>query len=316
MKNKIQLFLFLAGGALLHAAAPHPSVFTVKYKEQMLPVVKVIGTDPVVMVDGKEKRIRTDPVYLPQRAETFSDNRVEFKSISLGGMQQARTDTESANDYNQPIMGNAGGTAEFKATLWSEKPLHGGYIAIVIYTPLMMELKDIKELKDTSFAAPAVVVHDLPDLPAATEVKVKITSMMFTVLPGQRYFAQVFEPGGLEVPTNTMERAWAYYALVEQDRFKTVLPQYIKAFENTDRPVVPVLMARPFIPKDLPKPADPVAATLTVGTDGMVAEVNIEGISDPRLERCVTTALRGWLFYPKLKKGVPTATRVKIPIQF
>ncbi len=316
MKNKILLFLFLAGCSSLRAAAPHPTVLTVKYKDQMLPVVKVIGTDPVVLVDGKEKRIRTDPVYLPQRAETFSENRIELRDASLGGVQFARNETESVNDYNQPIMGNAGGTAEFKATLWSEKPVHGGYIAIVIYTPLMSYLKDMKELKGSGIGAPEVVVHALPDLPAATEVKVNISSMMFTVLPGQRYFAQVFEPGGLEVPTNTMELAWAYYALVERDRFKNVLPQYIKAFANTDRAVAPVLMARPFIPKDVPKPAGPVAATLTVSADGLVYEVVTEGISDPRLERCVTNALRGWLFYPKLKKGEPAATKVKIPIQF
>lgn len=316
MKIKILLFVLFAGCASLHAAAPHPTVLTVKYKDQMLPVVKVIGTDPVVQVDGKEKRIRTDPVYLPQRAETFSDNRVELRDASLGGVQFARSETESVNDYNQPIMGNAGGTAEFKATLWSEKPIHGGYIAIVFYTPLMTYLKDMKELKEFRIGAPQVVVHALPDLPAATEVKVSITSMMFTVLPGQRYFAQVFDEGGLEIPTNQKWLAWKYYAIVEQDALKTAVAAYLQKFAGANRGVTPVLMARPFIPKDVPKPTEPSAATLTVGADGLVTDVTTEGISDPRLEKYVTDAMRGWLFLPKLKNGEPTAARVKIPIQF
>ena len=40
----------------LSAAGPHPTMLTVKYKDLMLPVVKLIGSDPVVLVDGKEKR--------------------------------------------------------------------------------------------------------------------------------------------------------------------------------------------------------------------------------------------------------------------
>lgn len=67
-------------GAALEAAAPHPTLLTVKYKDQLLPVAKVYGSDPVVLVSGKEKRIRTKVAFIPQRTAPFGEGFLTFLS--------------------------------------------------------------------------------------------------------------------------------------------------------------------------------------------------------------------------------------------
>jgi len=76
-------FCLVAPGAW--AAAPHPSMLTVKYGDQFLPVVKVRGDTPYVMLDGKERDIRTNPLYLLQDAPGYSDNYVTAPTCALSG---------------------------------------------------------------------------------------------------------------------------------------------------------------------------------------------------------------------------------------
>ncbi len=67
-------------------------MLTVKYKDKMLPVVRVEETDPFVMVDGKEVRVRSNPIYLAQDAPAFSDNFVTAPRGGLGGTAKLQVD--------------------------------------------------------------------------------------------------------------------------------------------------------------------------------------------------------------------------------
>ena len=310
MRREISaLFCSLLWITSLPAAAPHPTVLTVKYKDAMLPVVKVIGTDPVVMVDGKEKRIRTEPIYLPRRDLDFSRESVELKNVSLGGVQIRYVYDEADAGNTAPMVGKHGGLAEFKATVQAREAVEGAFIAVVLYTPAIF-------VDDSDYYQTQIVVHDLPRLPAGTEVPVRITSKMFTYLPGQEYFVQLFDRTGKEIATPCAQPGWKYYAMVERIQLAAVIKRYLSSHAGQDAPAKPVVIIKPLLPKNVPLPATPITAYLTVSPDGVVEEVVLSEFPAREVDIAVRTALGGWLFLPRLKAGSTVSSRVEVPLQF
>lgn len=310
MKRAIlSLFCILLGVSSLSAAAPHPTVLTVKHKESMLPVVRVIGTDPVVMVDGKEKRIRTEPIYQPQRGRDFSTENVSLKTVSLGGTQYFPV-YDQADDGPRPArIGNHGGVAEFKATLVADRPIEGGFIAVVLFTPAVFAL-------DSDLFRSQIVVHELPPLPAGVEVPIRITSKMFTYIPDQQYFVQVFDRNGVEIFTPYAMPGWAYYAQVERFQLATVLKRYLADHAGETAPARPIVMIKPFLPDRSQLPAGSVTAYLTITPDGLVEDVSLSDSLPGPADGAVQAALSGWLFLPRIKAGSAVSSRIEVPLQF
>src|ERR1700712_389885 len=129
MKLSALLLLVLVSSApVLLAYAPPPTVLTVKYKDQMLPVVRVEGTDPFVMADGKEVRIRSNPVYLAQDAAAFSDNFVTAPRGGLGGTAKLQVEGGHAENFD---MTNAQDFhMNFDVTVSARETLKGGYAVL------------------------------------------------------------------------------------------------------------------------------------------------------------------------------------------
>jgi hypothetical protein len=310
MKSLLRVFFFCLLAAGLRAAAPHPTVLTVKYKDAMLPVVKVIGTDPVVLVDGQEKRIRTDPVYLPQRTESFGGENVQFLSVALGGMELRMAASPEDEASTTLSTGPRFGTSYFEATLKSKNTLQGGFAVVVVYSP------------STVYGEPSpynhteVIVHDLPVLPAGEEVKVKFSAALPDGHADQKYFVQIFDASGREALTNTVDNAWAYYRLMELKTLQAAVARYRQKFAGENHAAAPVMMTRPILPEGLARPTEPVTVRLTISADGLVTDLDLEGAGEHRLHQCLTEALRGWLFLPRLKAGEPVPCRVEVPIQF
>lgn len=306
----IRLVLSIPGFAVaLEAAAPHPTTLTVQYKGAMLPVVKVVSTDPVVQVDGKEKRIRTEPIYQPQRTRDFSPESVRLKDISLGGTQYFMV-YDQADDGPRPArIGNHGGVAEFQATLVADRPLEGAFIAVVLFTPAVFEL-------DSELFRSQIVVHELPPLPAGVEVPVRITSKMFTYIPDQQYFVQVFDRNGAEIFTPYARPGWDYYARVERAQLAAVLKRYVADQAGRDAPARPVVMIKPFLPDRSQLPTGSVTAYLTVTPDGLVEDVSLSEALPGPADGAVQAALSGWLFLPRIKAGSAVSSRIEVPLQF
>ena len=295
-------FLVLVGCGLLGPAAlafaPHPTVLTVKYQDRMLPVVKVIGTDPVVLVDGKEKRIRSEPEYEPQRADGYSAEKVQFLKIKLSGTQ-IKVVANVADEGEHPAqVGDVGGLAEFETTLKSARTLQGAFITVVIYYPAQ------------------IVVHDLPTLPAGVAVPVHITSNMFTYVPGQSYFVQLFDATGREIFTPVSENSWGYFAGKERARLARALERYRASFAGKDHPAAPAITIRPLLPDGAVPTAPALTAQLSVSPEGAVDYVSLDGTAGGAVDRAVREALGGWLFLPRLKAGEPVPCVVQVPIQF
>ena len=109
------LLMVLPAVSTMRADPPHPTALLTEAFKTRLPVHTVIGTDPVVLVDGKEKRIRQDTTFFAERAAQYGDGRVEFKRYSLNGLSLRPI----FNDEDDPTMSTAplGGQMYFEATL-------------------------------------------------------------------------------------------------------------------------------------------------------------------------------------------------------
>ena len=297
-----------AAAASLSAAGPHPTVLTVKYKDRMLPVVKVIGTDPVVLAEGKEKRIRTEPTYQPQRTSDYSPAEVALQNVWLGGMQLfASIDGEKRTD--KPVVGRQGGLTEFRVSLTAKQAMPQGFIAVVIYSEEMFT-------NESSLFQPQIVVHALPPLPEGVEVPVRVTSKMFTFTPGQKYFVQIFDQDGAEILTPYSSLGWPYYASMEKLQLAVVLKQYLIAQAGRDAPARPVVSVKPLLPPQAERPAAPMTARFSVTAAGHVEDVRLSAPASQEIEASLRDAIGGWLFLPQIKAGSPVACRVEVPLRF
>lgn len=291
--------------ALEAHVAPHPTVLKVQYKKEWLPVAKIIKTDPVVLVQGKEHRLRQEPLYDTQRVGAFGPGKLHLEEVKLGGVQ---IHYNSADFHGEPQVGQHGGLAELTARVTSSRPIDGGFVAVVVYSPLIF-------VRDHPWDRPQIVVRPLPTLPADTEVALKITSKMFLYVPGQRYFMHFFDDQGREVLTNFSKQAWVYYALKEAQQLDTALADYLERYAGRDVPATPVVVIKPVIPEGTPLPPESPTAQLRVTAKGRVEQITLTGVSDPNLEKSLREALGGWLFFPRLKAGQPVSSRVEIPLE-
>jgi hypothetical protein len=290
--------------ALLRASAPHPSVLTVQVGDKMLPVVRVVNTDPVVMVDGKPKRIHTNPVYLMQRAEQFSAERVKLVSIALDLTQFAIVASEEGGVGTSPLFG----TTYFEAALQPKKTLKGAFAAVVIYF--------VAQGENGLAVKTQVIVHDLPDLPAGKETPIKFSAALAGMRRDLQYFLQVFDSSGLEILTTNMEPAWQYFELRERIQLTEAVKRYVALHAGKDQPVTPVMTARPVFPEGVTIPTNSIDALLEISSGGTVDNVRLTGEINSPAYQAIIEAMNGWLFYPQLKAGVAVPAKVRIPLQF
>lgn len=282
----------------LPAAAPHPTVLRVKYRDQMLAVVRVRRDDPYVMMDGKETLIRSTPVYFLENADGYSDNFVETPHGALGGRMGMQV---LGDHYFDPSSGNVIGTITFEVPMTARRTIKGGFVAIAMVS--FIGFGDI-------------IVHELPDLPAGQTVKVKLDVRRLPRMPNPVFFAQVFDETGREVRTSDMGVAWEYYAQRVRDRLAKAVEIYKKKFANADHDAVPALTPSPIFKPTAELPKGEVIVTLTVEPDGTVSAVDAGNVADDSVRDSLTNALGGWLFLPKLRAGQPVSTYVRVPLQF
>lgn len=294
----------------LLAFAPHPTVLSVEYNKQMLPVATVNGTDPVVIIDGQTKRITSEPAYLPQRAEKFGEGFIQLTGVSLGG--SSLKIVASMEDANAMVStgGPSMGATYFEATMQSKQELQGGFVVLVAYPPSAGAF-----FLPAKYNMTSIIVHDLPELPAGKPVKVKFSGGLIRGA-NLKYFVQIFDGSGREIMTNTVNNAWLYYSAMERTKLIGAIDTYKKKFSGADHAAVPIMMARAVIPDDLTKPETPGTVTMTISADGTVGDIEITGVTDDRLRQCFVEAMNGWLFLPRLKAGEPVASKVQIPLEF
>jgi hypothetical protein len=198
MKNPASLVLGLLMAAVACPLfASLPAVLTVKYKGQMLPVVTVIGSDPVVMVDGQTKRIRTKPVYQPQTATGFSPESVKIVSASFDGNKVIGV---SYLAEFGPVKTKETFRPEINVTLQASQTLSGAFIVVTMTAPPLTATNFW--LKDALVENQLMVVRALPTLAAGVEVPVQIVDPYFGYIEESDFTIQIFDGQGRQMLTN------------------------------------------------------------------------------------------------------------------
>lgn len=289
-------FCLLATGLL--AAAPHPTVLRVKFKNQMLAVVRVHGDEPYVLMDGKETLIRSTPVYFLENAESYSDNFIETTHGSMGGRMTMKV---LGDHYLDDRSGGVSGAIIFEVPMTAQKTIKGGFVSIAMVT---------------SLGFGEIIVHELPELPAGQTVKVKLEVHQLPSSPNPVFFAQVFDAAGREVRTSDMGVAWEYYAQRDRARLTKAVEAYVKKYANADHEAVPAFTPGPVFKPHAKLPTGEVTVMLSILEDGTVSSVDAGMIENDSARDSVIEALSGWLFLPKLKAGQPVSTFINVPLGF
>ena len=301
------LFALLELQATALAVHPHPTVLLTDAGPSPLPVVRVVQTDPVVVIEGKERRIRQRPTYFAERAPYFAEGAVTFASISLNGHAlkyvQRYDDEPSAST---PVVG---GGYYFEARVTPAIDLKGGFIAVVLFQRAFL-------LGATDKPQATILVQSLPDLPAHKETTVRFREKIDQRPGGDTYFPLIFAAGGQEVRSNVSDLSARYFRRVEEVRLATVLADYRVKFPTADRPAEPVLRIQPLLPTGVAVPTEPVLTVVSIDATGQVSDVQIPELVSPQLTAALRDALGGWLFLPRLKAGEPVGTRLQVPLRF
>lgn len=314
MKTPLLLLGLALAATCLEAAGLYPSILTVKYNDRMLPVVSVHGTDPIVVVGGKEKEIRSAPVFFVQSAPGFADNFVSAPPNNLAGGFRSNTGSITTGYYH--------------VTMTAQKTIRHGFAVVITYADLE-KTKELREkalgLTDKDKAAVAadaflsgtsIVVHDLPELPAGQPVNVKFSDAMRVGLLATDYFTQIFDDEGREVPTTDMKYAGAFFLARDRVRTAPTKERYLETFKAQDHDAAPVLTPKPYFPPGTATPTDDVSVMITVEADGHVSDVDASEVQDEKARQCIVDALGGWIFFPRLKAGQPIPTKIKVPLRF
>lgn len=316
MKNSRLFALVLTGLATspwLLASAPHPTVLTAKYHDKFCPVVRVIGTDPVVYADGAEHRITITPIYIADRTADFSPHWVRVLTASVGGteIKSVPADSDEAGQTSPISAERMGfGTRYFEASLEARgQTLSGGFIVVTMISPKILE-------PGAKFIRPNLLVHDLPDLPAGETVHVKFTAPASGGVANVQFFIQIFDHQGFEVHTNGLGLARKYYALVDRLKLERAVGIYRKKFAGKDHAAVPFVLIKPDFPENFKPPVNSIMATMKIGATGEVLAVTLDKEYDDVTRKTLHDALEGWMFFPELKAGEPVPTKVKLPLQF
>lgn len=349
MKAKpIILFALAASSAVtaVSANAPHPTVLLIKYRDAIVPVQKVLDTDPVIRVAGREKRIRTAQVYFPERTLNYRDGTAVIVGASVAGMKLAlAADPVHGLPSFAPSAKGREGPGYYEITLNPRNLIKGGFVLIGLFSPRTFSEKNPRRpARDTrsivtagpgaenpGFATTQVLLHSLPDLPAGQATVVRFTARslrprMNPLTPATqpeddsaaapKFFLQVFGADGLEVQTNIMRLAWEYYGQLERAKLESAIEVYRKKFAGVDHEPAPVVMVNPLTPEAAIPNGTTIVATLLISEHGSVAEVSFDKTADQQAAGAMREALGGWLFLPRLKAGQPVASRVQVPVKF
>ena len=306
MNRSALLLGFCLLAPALSAAAPRPSVLTVRYNGEMLPVVRVSGTEPYVLVAGKERLVRSTPVYAVEDAKGFSDDFVQAPRGALGGPLHM----EMLGDHDSAYVpfGSLSGSTTFQVTLTATKTVKRGFAAVVFYST------GVSSRHPCYVSAPEILVHEIPALPAGQAVKIKFSA---GVLPdADVYFIQLFDETGREMLTSGIDHAWQFYAARNRARLDEAVEKYLEKFKGANHDAVPALTPGPIFKPTAVLPTGEITVVLTVEADGTVSAVDAGMVADDSARGSLTEALGGWLFLPKLKAGQPVSTYVRVPLQF
>lgn len=299
----------LAGSALAEdqKPPPHPTLLLAEYHGKTYPVISVEKDDPIILVDGKKLRLRTNVPLSTERVSRYVGTKAEMDNVKAYVLQlvtvTSELDVEKVKDTKGATIA---GFVEFSAEISPAEKLTDCYIALFAV--------DDSFLRGESERPNAQLrVHHIDDLPGGVRTKVKFSSSPFFSGKKMDVFALLYSEGN-EVATNASPNAWSYFRLRERIVHRSAVRQWLEENKGRTKPVTPMLQIPPLFHSTEGFPTN-TSATLIVATDGTVTHVGLTGF-DRTAEDVLRATLGAWLFLPALTNGVPTEARVTVPLRF
>jgi hypothetical protein len=291
----------------------HPSLITTDYKGKSYPVTGVSGELPEIEADGKPRRLHLNQSYQTQRAMGYVSGYIHFKA------QNASSETRKmvyqfvgsgANSSATIPGGTISASGNYECTLVSSESHADCYIAVVFFRKNSDGGPDMR--------SDAIAFRQIGGLVAGQETHLKI-NCAYIAPPGTRYyfFPLIFSKG-LEIRSDQSEIAARFFRRQEMISHDALLAEYRQKFQAADRPALAYLRVAPQLPvgidpHNLPATID---AKFVVTETGEVDSLEIGGTLDPQVARAIRRALNGWLFLPRLKKGIPVRSMIELPLSF
>jgi hypothetical protein len=290
----------------------HPTIFTADFKGKSYPVIAASAEVPEIEADGKLRKLYSDQSYQTPRAVGFAPGFVTFKA------QHASSNmTTMSTRLTGPGMAGSmvpGGTTsesgQYDCTLVASEAHADCYLAVVFFR--------VDDAGNPLAGTTAIAFRQIGDLVAGREVKVTVNGSYFAP-PGVKaaYFPMVFSKG-LEIRTDQSDNAAAYFRRGEMAVHGALLAHYRQQNPTSDKPASAYLRFRPELPIGVdPRSLPPtITAKFAVTESGEVDAVEIDQVLDVKVDQELRRAFSGWLFMPRLKKGIPVRTMITVPLSF
>ena len=287
---------------------PHPTVLLTPYKNEETPIISVVGDVAQVEVNHKLHSVSRSASYQPIRGMTFAPGSVLVTGESAGSRFTSLTYYFS--NGSQVSGGEWDKHSDYNAILTPSESHQDCYVAVLFFSADF--LKGLDPLPHIS-----VVFQHIGDLPAG---KPKKLSMRFGYMDldktkNMTFFPLIFSHGQ-EIQSNHGELSAQFFRRLELMRHEKMIADYKAKNAGKDAPLKPYVRVMPKFPDqfDLTKLPALVHASFMVDEDGTVYSVQVEDPVDHEAEKAIHSALRGWLFFPRIKEGRPVRTMVRIPI--
>ncbi|HEY5228368.1 MAG TPA: energy transducer TonB, partial [Opitutaceae bacterium] len=155
-------------------------------------------------------------------------------------------------------------------------------------------------------------------LSAGHEAPVKINCAYVASRSGRYFCFPLLFSKGIEIRTSQSDSAALFFHARDVRGHDALMARYLQENPNSDKPAMAYLRFPPLLPVGQDPRALPqgIEARFDVTGSGRVESVNLTPQLDPQVSASIERALDGWLFLPRLKKGVPTRTTIRLPLSF
>jgi hypothetical protein len=289
----------------------HPTIITADYKGKSYPVTAASAELAEIEVEGKLRKLYSDQSYQTPRAVGFAPGFVTFKDQKASSNMTTMTTRMTGPGMTSVLpSGMASGSGKYECTLVSSEAHADCYMAVVFFR--------VDDGGSPLEGSTGIAFRQIGDLAAGRETKVQINASYFAP-PGVKaaYFPMVFSKG-LEIRTDQSEVAAAYFRRGEMAVHGALLAHYRQQNPTSDKPASPYLRFRPELPPGVDPRSLPatITAKFAVTESGEVDDVEIDQVLDAKVDQELRRALSGWLFMPRLKKGIPVRTMIAVPLSF
>ena len=316
----------------------HPTLLFARYHGSFAPVVAADKDAPVIQVDGQRKSLSSSTELVLRLGSEYAPGKMSFS----GGL--------SSEEKHQTIQGTPSAdpldsvSAQGVLTLKPDRDLPDCYLLLVTFDAVSLQYPDADdhlrttlqeigtlragESRTVPFGVRRVFNDPLYDGNRTSDIYVKPMTAAFWQLFSHGQEVKMHDMANVKI-ANQVTAMSAGVARLPQSTHGLGLffyqheraghPEAVEVWTRANRrgnhgaePYAQTPLATGTA-EGLPRSA---SAILSIGADGKVKDVVLEGAFPAEAAHSLGNSLRLWLFLPAIKHGEPAPTRVRIPLEF